>query len=75
LKLADKPGLPPPVERTNSVTAKIAGGPGITASTDDEGEDEKPTIADASMQEAQNILVDYIGLLAKRSVATASTTK
>jgi carboxyl-terminal processing protease len=75
LKLADKPGLPPPVEKTNSVTTKITGGPAIAASTEDEDEDEKPTIADAGMQEAQNILVDYIGLLAKRSVAAASTAK
>jgi len=70
LKRAEQPGLPPPMEKTNSVTAKISSG---TVSTDDEDEDEKPPVVDAGMQEAQNILVDFIELLAKRSVAASTT--
>jgi carboxyl-terminal processing protease len=74
LKLADQPGLPKPVEKTNTITAKIASE--ATSTNADDEEDEKPPAMDAGMLEAQSILVDYIGLLAKRSVAaTTSTTK
>jgi len=75
LKLADQPGLPSPVAKTNALTAKISANVTTQKSDEDEAEDEKPPAQDTALQEAQHILVDYIGLLAKRAVATAATTK
>ena len=86
LKLAEKPGLPPPVTRTNATVAKISGPAGTgsagastnSAAADapgggnaDEAEEEKPPPTDAPMLEAEHILVDYLSLLPKGSSLTA----
>ena len=86
LKLADLPGLPPPVARTNAALAKLSGhpmvGPSGTISNSaaaaapggDSAEDteaEKPPPTDATMLEAEHILVDYLALLPKGSLVTA----
>jgi Periplasmic protease len=68
LKLADQPGLPPPVQKTNTV-AKVEGEAlELDGDTSDSPEDEKLLTFDwntAYLQEAQRILVDYIRLLEK----------
>ncbi len=86
LKLADQPGLPPPVTRTNSALAKVSGHPGtgpaetstnsagVAAAGGDnpeEEEAEKPPPIDAPMLETEHILVDYLSLLPKGTLATA----
>jgi carboxyl-terminal processing protease len=68
-------GLPPPVEKTNSL-AKAASRAGVLpagheVSPNDLPEDEKPPTRDASLVEAEQILVDYISLLAKGNVLAA----
>ena len=86
LKLADLPGLPPPVARTNAALAKLSGHPitgpsgAITNSAAaaapsgddaDEAEAEKPPPTDAALLEAEHILVDYLSLLPKGNLVTA----
>jgi carboxyl-terminal processing protease len=86
LKLADLPGLPPPVARTNAALAKLSvhpiADPSGTASKSaaaaapsgdnaDDAEAEKPPPTDATMFEAEHILVDYLSLLPKGSLVTA----
>lgn len=84
LKLTDVPGLPPPVERTNTVAGKtgLGSGAGATsaaispAETDpdaalDADEDKPPTI-DYVLDEAQRILIDYLSLLSKKSMLSAT---
>jgi carboxyl-terminal processing protease len=86
LKLADQPGLPPPVARTNAALAKIsaqsgagpAGSPTNSATattpsgdTGDDAESEKPPPTDAPMLEAERILVDYLSVLPKGNLITA----
>ena len=74
LKLADQPGLPSPVAKTNAVAAKISGST-VPKTDEDEADEEKPPAQDTALLEAQQILVDYIGLMAKRSVAAATPAK
>jgi carboxyl-terminal processing protease len=86
LKLADLPGLPPPVARTNTALAKLSvhpmAGPSGTASKstaaaapsggiEDELDAEKPPPTDAAMLEAEHILADYLSLLPKGNPVTA----
>ncbi len=86
LKLADLPGLPPPVAKTNAALAKlsvqpIAGPSGAVTNSAaaaapggddaDEAEAEKPPPTDAPMLEAEHILVDYLSLLPKGNLLTA----
>jgi carboxyl-terminal processing protease len=86
LKLADLPGLPPPVARTNAALAKLSAhpiaGPSGNATKSaaasapsgddaDEADAEKPVPTDAPLLEAEHILVDYLSLLPKGSPVTA----
>ncbi|HEX5221559.1 MAG TPA: carboxy terminal-processing peptidase [Verrucomicrobiae bacterium] len=64
LKQAELPGLPPPVAKTNAPAADIAGG-----QLEDVEEDAPPAV-DATLEETQRILVDYIGLLARKGIAS-----
>jgi carboxyl-terminal processing protease len=78
LKNASLPGLPPPVAKTNSlakVTVQGGGGTNETASSappaspraeESSDDEEKAPAVDATMNEAQHILVDYLELLNKR---------
>jgi len=86
LKQAALPGLPPPVQKTNSASAKLSisstnselaelkfqpaetAAPGVVSEDSDE---DKPPVVDASLIEAEHILVDYIGLLPKGDILTA----
>jgi len=72
LKLADQPGLPAPVSKTNAAPATLANATAKAADADDADAEEKPPFVDASLVEAQNILIDYIGLLNKRSLAATA---
>jgi carboxyl-terminal processing protease len=91
LKLVDQPGLPPPVEKTNVVTAANpehngAGRPVVKtnsvsdlasvteppASPDEESEEQKPPPVDATLNEAEHILVDYISLLSDEEMITVN---
>ena len=86
---AMRPGLPPPLAKTNVAGIKL---PGHTAETiagvstngslaaardnpegltPDNVEDEKPTPTDAALAESEHILVDYLSLLPRTSIATA----
>jgi carboxyl-terminal processing protease len=85
LKLADQPGLPPPVARTNASLAKLTVHPitrpsgtitnsvaaAPSGNNADEAEAEKPPPTDATLDEAEHILVDYLSLLPKGSLVTA----
>lgn len=92
LKLASLPGLPKPLEKTNTVIAKVsgpksnvvssAGSTNLAAvasspvkestSVDSEGDDEeKPAPVDATMVEAERIMLDYVSLLPKHALVTA----
>lgn len=75
LKLADKPGLPPPVEKTNSVAKASSPHPGFELAAYDGAEDdseEKPPAVDAAMAEAQRILKDYVSLSSHANLAATS---
>jgi carboxyl-terminal processing protease len=84
LKNASLPGLPPPVQKTNSLaradsgtsTNALAEVPGKTRSEDiidapgaDELEEEAAPAVDVTLQETEKILADYIALLRGREVA------
>jgi carboxyl-terminal processing protease len=80
LKLAATPGLPPPVQKTNSVASveknglpvaelEAAGDAHEAIDSSDEAEEEKPAAVDPALEEARHILVDYLGLLRRNSVA------
>jgi carboxyl-terminal processing protease len=85
LKLAAQLGLPPPVTRTNSATAKLSAHAGAndsgtsTGSTAavagddglDEAEAEKPAAPDEPLVEAEHILVDYLSVVPKGNLVTA----
>jgi C-terminal peptidase prc len=88
LKLVDKPGLPPPVTRTNAAVATLspgsaAGGIGATNSAAvataksaveddlDEAPEAPAPATDATLSEAEHILVDYLSLLPKGDLITA----
>ena len=85
LKLADLPGLPPPVAKTNAALAKISVHPSVgpagtitnsaaaavhSGENPDEAEAEKPPPTDAPLLEAEHILVDYLSLLPKGNLVT-----
>ena len=76
LKNAGLPGLPPPVVKTNAVTAKLTGAgadPHASASVpvpraplgEIDGDDETPPAVDSTLDETESILVDYLHLLDK----------
>jgi carboxyl-terminal processing protease len=84
LKLADKPGLPPPVEKTNTLAKASsrdavpstdnlahAAAPSRVDPENPEEEEEKPVAVDPVMSEAEKVLVDYLGLLRRSDVAWA----
>lgn len=78
LKLADLPGLPPPVAKTNTV-AKVEGG---TPRSEHDGDGEEPAIdpkvpvVDIALKEAKRILTDLIALSGNgTSVASANGKK
>jgi carboxyl-terminal processing protease len=78
LKQAALPGLPAPVQRTNSVALKNASGAAATNGpalagvvapatgvSDDDEDGPKPPAVDAGLEEAKRILLDYIPLFQK----------
>lgn len=66
LKNAGLPGLPPPVAKTNDVTAKVTGSvPHASLGVSDDGEDDAPPAVDPTLDETESILVDYLHLLDK----------
>jgi len=66
LKNAGLPGLPPPVAKTNDVTAKLTGlVPHASLGVSDDGEDDAPPAVDPTLDETESILVDYLHLLDK----------
>jgi len=69
LKQAGLPGLPSPVTKTNTAAASLtaAGQPGHP---DGDAEEDAPPAVDATLEETQRILVDYIGLLARKGIAS-----
>jgi carboxyl-terminal processing protease len=90
LKLAQQPGLPPPLAKTNSIVAKASGSknsaPAVAgtnsvaaakeqtsdaSSLDSDLDEEKPPAVDATLNESEHILVDYLSLLRKGNLATA----
>jgi carboxyl-terminal processing protease len=89
LKQLDLPGLPPPVEKTNTATQIVAGksgsfgvssnsasvvpkSPAPLGALDEEDEEEKPPAVDATLEETERILVDYISLLSQKSLLSAN---
>lgn len=72
LKQVDLPGLPPPVQKTNSI-ASAATPVTKAAALDDEDAEETPPAVDATLEEAEQILTDYIQLLSKGNLAAART--
>lgn len=88
LKIADEPGLPAPVAKTNTVSKATSPGSVLDPNTGEiasssvpsqdgsktDDEEEKPPVVDAPMLEAQRILKDYVGLLTKANVAWAAVT-
>lgn len=87
LKQVDLPGLPPPVEKTNAIVAQasstttistnsasVAARPVVRAATaEEEDAEETPPAVDATLEEAEHILTDYISLLAKKNLAATRT--
>ncbi len=89
LKQCELPGLPPPVEKTNSVARLAAASAGADPNgsaanvaaapagdtppglPSEDSEDEKPPVVDASLIEAEHILIDYVSVLPKDNVLTA----
>jgi len=71
LKQVDLPGLPPPAGKTNTASANLAD-PHNQADPELEiAEDTVPAV-DATLEETQRILVDYIGLLARKGIASTA---
>ncbi|TAL02907.1 MAG: tail-specific protease, partial [Verrucomicrobia bacterium] len=86
LRLADQPGLPPAVEKTNSSVAKVSA-PATGFGTNSasltprpvrrdvglEGDDEEldPPAVDVALEEAEHIMLDYVGLAHKGFVSLA----
>lgn len=87
LKQVDLPGLPPPVQKTNAVTAQTSGATGFSTNSasvasgpvvpatrlDDEDAEPPPPAVDATLEEAERILTDYIRLLEKKNLAATRT--
>lgn len=67
LKQVDLPGLPAPVAKTNAEVAKVAG-----AAPEDLEEEETSPVVDATLEETERIMVDYINLLTLNGVAFKS---
>lgn len=78
LKQVELPGLPPPVAKTNSLNARLDGDAGAVPSTvanhDPSGELEAETapVTDAALEEASQILRDYVALLGQKGVAVVN---
>ena len=77
LRQTQLPGLPPPVSKTNSVTAQNGGNistpttaTNATAATPPAALDESLPGVDATLDETERILMDYIGLMRQKSLAT-----
>ncbi len=82
LKQVDLPGLPPPVGSTNTATSTVTGTPDgsakpveitKTATADgeaDEVAEPKPPAIDATLEETERILLDYLSLLPKGNLVT-----
>ncbi len=83
LKQADLPGLPPPVQKTNSLaltsgstdtnaalTAARRAKPGTNSAVADSAAE--PTPVDVNLDEAEHILEDYILLMQKHGLLTAT---
>jgi carboxyl-terminal processing protease len=79
VKLAEQPGLPAPVQKTNNASAKLTHPPGASVplaardatKKDLDEESDKPAPVDAVLNEAEQILVDYYGLINKSKALTA----
>ncbi len=76
LKQLTLPGLPPPTVKTNTLNAKLtssssgAGLPGgASADPGSDTETETAPVTDATLEEAGQILMDYVGLLGQKGVA------
>jgi len=69
LKQVDLPGLPPPVGKTNNASADLAGAHADAESVIDE---EVAPAVDATLEETQRILVDYVGLLSRKGIAATA---
>lgn len=67
LKDVDKPGLPAPVAKTNTVASVEGAAIDVTAELSDE--EEIPSV-DATLEETQRIMVDYIHLLNQKGLAS-----
>jgi carboxyl-terminal processing protease len=78
LKQAELPGLPAPTVKTNTLHSKLTGAPGAThpvvANDDPGGESDGETapVTDATLEEAGQILMDYVGLLRQKGVAAVN---
>ena len=88
LKEADLPGLPPPVQRTNSVAMTnqkaVTGSLGTNSASNAKiparkmpdanlaAEETKPPSVDTELNEAERILVDYLSLLSKGDTQVAN---
>jgi carboxyl-terminal processing protease len=74
LKQLALPGLPAPVAKTNNLGAKLVGGPVsghpdiANADPDSDSETEIAPVTDAALEEAGQILRDYVGLLGPKGV-------
>lgn len=74
LKQVDLPGLPAPVAKTNTIAKATS--PHASPGVDDEDGEETPPAVDATLDETERILVDYIALLSQKGlVTTAGSTK
>jgi len=75
LKQAALPGLPAPTLKTNTPNAKLTGVPGaihpVVANDDpgSESDSETAPVTDATLEEAGQILMDYVALLGQKGVA------
>jgi len=89
LKQVDLPGLPPPLEKTNTAAKNFSAreappGDSVTSASvtakaaeparDLDGEDaeDKPSPVDATLDETERILEDYIMLLARKNLLTVN---
>lgn len=76
LKIVDQPGLPAPLEKTNTVTRASTSlmdpHVDLTGADLDSAEEEKAPAVDPLMTEAQNIMLDYLSLVRKQNVAWAA---
>jgi carboxyl-terminal processing protease len=85
LKQAELPGLPPPVQKTNSYAGQLGAGQttnsesanatssaetSVEIGSQDSDENRAP-VPDASLIEAEHILVDYMAMLPKGDILTA----